>query len=85
MIKISKLVSILIVSQNMVLGIDPFDIYQIFYKNSYSMKIQNENLNEKEGVLDYADGYFDWNALSSLTSGMQYRFCLLYTSPSPRD
>ena len=57
----------------MVLGIDPFDIYQIFYKNSYSMKIQNENLNEKEGVLDYADGYFDWNALSSLTSGMQYR------------
>ena len=73
MIKISKLVSILIVSQNMVLGIDPFDIYQIFYKNSYSIKIQNENLNEKEGVLDYADGYFDWNALSSLTSGMQYR------------
>ena len=58
---------------NIVFGIDMYDVYHICKNKSPALRLQNETLYEKEGVLQSVKGYYDWTFSNELSSGKRYR------------
>ena len=63
------------------------------YKFNLFLKDQNKPIKDhcwgfwkfKENQEAYDNSYFSWNNWAIITSNSKNIFCLLYTSPSPRD
>ena len=58
---------------NIIFGIDMYDVYHIYKNKSPALRLQNEILYEKEGVLQSVKGYYDWTFSNQLSSGKRHR------------
>ena len=54
-------------------GLDMYDLYHLSKNNSPTLKLQNQTLKRKEGVLQSVKGYFDWTFTNQSSAGRSYR------------
>ena len=67
------LIMFLFIMNNDGYGLDMYDLYHLCKNNSPTLKLQNQTLKRKEGVLQSVKGYFDWTFTNQSSAGRSYR------------